>query len=557
MKKSLTLLCAAFALIACSNDERQAEPGKRVLLLNGQIETLTRGNIQDSQIEAGEILYAWISDATTNESLYKATKLTAQGGGKLSATEELLFPESGNTVNIKAIHGTFSESVTPGQTDFPTSVGFGVAADQSTDKAAYVQSDLLYASSDGVAPDGNPTTVSLKFYHMLSKLELKITKEEGLTEELAEVTLNEVAVGGTFTPTAGADLTQQSVRGGMIQAASETKSMKLGRTADGSASNDAIVVPQSIAGKTMVFKLSSGRELVYTIPEGKTFESGKKHVYTVTLKYSGVEVTSTIEPWEDGGSTEGEATLPGDEPTEPTEPAKVGDYFYSDGTYSTQLNPSKTVIGIVFQTDPNRIGQAEKDALAQKGVDTPNGLVMALKNAATDAQWSKNTSSMEALPPAEKIKDAYSDISGYSNCQKIKEKGLDSYPAFKAAENFGQTVKAPEKTTGWYLPSAGQWWDILQNLADCASLADSGTQNSDSRTGYTGRDQNVPAKLNERMKDISGGNKDDFNSQTFWSSSQYSTYSAQAWQLYATTNAYACKYETKNKKIVVRCVLAF
>lgn len=32
----------------------------------------------------------------------------------------------------------------------------------------------------------------------------------------------------------------------------------------------------------------------------------------------------------------------------PVAPAKVGDYYYSDGTYSTEMNEEKTCIGIVY-----------------------------------------------------------------------------------------------------------------------------------------------------------------------------------------------------------------
>ena len=62
-------------------------------------------------------------------------------------------------------------------------------------------------------------------------------------------------------------------------------------------------------------------------------------------------------------------------------PMKVGDILYSDGSYSTNLISGKTPIGIIFSLDPDRIGEAEKEALAAKGVTNPTGLVMALSDA--------------------------------------------------------------------------------------------------------------------------------------------------------------------------------
>lgn len=57
---------------------------------------------------------------------------------------------------------------------------------------------------------------------------------------------------------------------------------------------------------------------------------------------TGMGPDATIEQWEAVDPVEGEATLP-----EP-EPAKIGDYFYSDGNYSTELDPKKMVLGLVL-----------------------------------------------------------------------------------------------------------------------------------------------------------------------------------------------------------------
>ena len=71
---------------------------------------------------------------------------------------------------------------------------------------------------------------------------------------------------------------------------------------------------------------------------------------------------------------------------------KVGDFYYADGTWSTALDANKTCIGIVFQTDPSRIGDKEKQVLAAKGVATPHGLVMSLKTVTKSLMsWGKIT----------------------------------------------------------------------------------------------------------------------------------------------------------------------
>ena len=66
----------------------------------------------------------------------------------------------------------------------------------------------------------------------------------------------------------------------------------------------------------------------------------------------------------------------------------VGDWYYSDGTISTELDPSKTVLGIVFWVgDPT----ADDASLAREHPSCIHGLVMSL-----DEESSKWHSEYEA-----------------------------------------------------------------------------------------------------------------------------------------------------------------
>ena len=66
---------------------------------------------------------------------------------------------------------------------------------------------------------------------------------------------------------------------------------------------------------------------------------------------------------------------------------------------------------------------------------------------------------------------SYNDISGLKNSQTIWNEGkygdVEKYPAFYAAKRYADAnnVNLPEGTTGWFLPSMGQWADLLANLA--------------------------------------------------------------------------------------------
>ena len=202
------------------------------------------------------------------------------------------------------------------------------------------------------------------------------------------------------------------------------------------------------------------------------------------------------------------------------EPMKVGDILYNDLSYSSTLIDGKTPIGIIFSLDPDRIGEAEKEALAAKGVTKPTGLAMALSDASVpgnivyhnkganasgdeyiendykllwcvgndikeDEGYTVNTDPDKSKPAmlneeglTDCLNDAhdfslfYNDISGLKNSQFIWQGGayqdVKKYPAFYAAQLYGNNHNSdlPEGTTGWFFPSMGQWIELFKNLGN-------------------------------------------------------------------------------------------
>lgn len=250
--------------------------------------------------------------------------------------------------------------------------------------------------------------------------------------------------------------------------------------------------------------------------------------------------------------------------------ARIGDFYCTKDNGTTgYLIPKEadettvqaaTVVGIVFQKDKSRIGQAEKNALG--GKDKVHGLVMSVKNIATRQAWSLFHKD-EGLTTCKTKADNYNDISGYGNCEHIRTNrgNFDSYPAFKAAYDYNTTCPVPATTTGWYLPASGQWWDILQNLGGCPALADVTQQTSPDIAGeFLWKSQgDVPAALNKWMENIAVGDKDTFNNLvSFCSSSEHSTYHTWYWILNNFQGMVRCIWESKfDGSDNVRPVLAF
>ena len=287
------------------------------------------------------------------------------------------------------------------------------------------------------------------------------------------------------------------------------------------------------------------------------------------MKANGLEVeTPWGYDWSDGGE---ENVTPKQVQLFKADELKIGDYFYSDGTWSdgglrkryedgsmVTADPKpapeegKTVVGIVFQTDPSRIGAKEK-----KKLGAVHGLVMSVKNAAIDQKWGP-VSQNEGLPKCYTKAENYKDISGYGNCEHIRSNrgNFDNYPAFKAADDYNKVCPVPETTTGWYLPASGQWWDILQNLGRCPALADPLQQSATDDQYHWYGQGNVSVVLNTWMEKIAADSKDDFFNDVFWSSSEYKD-TAWYWYVGYYSNDCSLAHFLKSDNIDVRPVLAF
>lgn len=266
------------------------------------------------------------------------------------------------------------------------------------------------------------------------------------------------------------------------------------------------------------------------------------------------------------------------ETSETTSDVKVGDYYYSDGTWSSEIDYNKTPIGIVFQTDLSRIGDAEKTALAQKGVNEPHGLVMALKGYSEEnIIWTSgifnddpnnpryNPIDVEGIENYTKAETCNNnDISGLKNTQAVWELIKDdditktnTYPLFGAAILFGQEVAVPETSTNWFVPSIGQLYDIFANLGDQSEYIKSELPNYEDV--YYNSEFSISDKLNEKMENLLEKDRTLFpNGFSLWSSSEYST--ENAWTATVVEgNIFASAWSDKTirNNIGARFILAF
>jgi len=167
----------------------------------------------------------------------------------------------------------------------------------------------------------------------------------------------------------------------------------------------------------------------------------------------------------------------------PTAPIAIGDYYYSDGTWSTERDNSKTVVGIVF----SKVGATTTDT--KLGTDHPqcyNGLVVSLEEATT--AWQSSTSSVSSWASTNL---SYSDLTnydktnGYSNTIALKAYNeQNSANKVLAVDGTAPSAGAPGLSSGWYLPSykelsllAESYATIKDKLASVGTALDATTPN--------------------------------------------------------------------------------
>ena len=450
--------------------------------------------------------------------------------------------------------------------------------DISDQSGGYAAFDVLYASAIGRYDQA----INLRFIHRMAKIEVILKAGEGITEEELEGATVTI-FGDPLTHSIAGLVSPGDQSDGEIKPYYDAATKKY----------EALVPPQDMTGKPLIRISIGSNDFTYT-PETEAagkfgFFGGKRYAYTITVKASGIDVQAvTGGTWvacgeENVTSKKVKQSFTADE-------LKIGDYFYSDGTWSdgglrkiytdgsmkiaspkpapvlqTKSEIERRVIGIVFQTDPSRIGTAEKSKLGEGNV---HGLVMALKNTATDIQWSHEENNLEDVKDCWSKSEIYSDISGLHNYTKILDHansigGIEAYPAFEAVEKWNDMYsineyRPPRNTTGWFIPSSGQWWDILQNLGGCPAMADKGQQTSSDSGDFRWLGQgDVPAALNAWMNKIAADSKNDFTTgDRFWSSSELNQFRARNWNVYSSDYV-CCDFVYKKWSNAVRPVLAF
>ena len=249
----------------------------------------------------------------------------------------------------------------------------------------------------------------------------------------------------------------------------------------------------------IVYTVDEGYELWNFAPEVKAgickkpqqvTNSGNDYTYTLT------DICTDI--WLDDITT----------PITQQKEAAVGDYYYSDGTWSSTKDDNKTCIGIVF-----KVGAEDGDALTTydgKIGTKIHGYVVALADALTTAgDWGTRSEAgtsptgLKTLPMVGTDRNQPNTSSegygvpGYTNTKTVVENFQNNatewanYNAFSSVVDYRSTVTAPSNSSGWYLPSLLQLTHVYNAIYDSnKQLTTMGTNLSTAGTSFITAENN-------------------------------------------------------------------
>ncbi|MBQ6690013.1 MAG: hypothetical protein IJN02_12375 [Bacteroidales bacterium] len=199
----------------------------------------------------------------------------------------------------------------------------------------------------------------------------------------------------------------------------------------------------------------------------------------------------------------------------------TGDYYYSDGTWSSDLNPEKTLIGIVYWVGNPSV---DDEAMQRECPECVHGLVVSLNQDASPWQTSMESYGDDvsswfgdeeefALPYVSTLNESLNTRRGYSYTKALEKFNSDpvneyyKVDAVEAVLEYRSEVPAPVSSSDWYLPSPKE-----------LSLMCSGE--------YDGNILNIPVPsiemrtlLNDRLVEIEGAYW--LTGGVYWASAEY------------------------------------
>lgn len=368
-------------------------------------------------------------------------------------------------------------------------------SDTSGSLANYTACDLMTASGTPEADSGNPARkiLALNFEHQFALLVL---------DPQVYMACTAPANGGfVYRTNSKAPVTDSNVKSATINGVTAC------RMSDGT--YRALVKPT--AGASQI----TGSYLTRTDNKKVSFNGSSIAAGLAAGHYYKVEVIrstpNTTDSWE-------RALAPGDFVFHGSTNIEI---YPGDGPLTSGKIPDyNSAVGIVATCNQSRLTD---DVCSAKGWS--HAYVMGLETYGSRLDWGVNNVDESVLPNMETVEYAEKDMNGYAEteamlAERASKGDLSSYGVFNAINTYrsSHAVPAGLSRSPWFVPSVGQWFDVLANLCGRSPKTFSGILiNSWSQSNCPELWNTINSRLNKVGKPLSMVSA---GQAFFWSSSE-------------------------------------
>ncbi len=260
-----------------------------------------------------------------------------------------------------------------------------------------------------------------------------------------------------------------------------------------------------------------------------TLRRNQNYVYDVTLRQNGAAdprcITGKLKP-------------------------NYGDFLFSDGSWGPYINATakRYPVAVIISNEPTE---------TDKNAGYLHGYAMALKNvhngdAIGTYTWGPSTDNPDIPNITTNWAIASVDYNGLTYSHKAN---TPTYPVFYAATTtYEEQEPSPFGTSGWFLGSTGQWFDLFKNVGGA-------TGDPNYYWGWsTSITEAIRTKINNKLQISADGSKFDLFELLdvrYWTSTEYSAANAADVIFYSTADLYFANDNGKTLLYRARPFIAF
>jgi len=349
-------------------------------------------------------------------------------------TEALFWKSKSETVRLRA----WSYGNSTSDTTDPVGKTFTLNTTQTeTSSGIDNYNELLYAPQWSCSYNDHNGSVEVNLYHQMSRLALTLTHEA-----TGDLSVNQVTIGNGSMPTTakfsetGIDVANNDYVGSWTNLSTTTGTI-IARQDVANQKYSAVLFPDTYAADTKLVnvKTTDSKTYSYLLPTGgTTLAAGSQYNYTITVKD-----VSTID-----------ATT-----------SDVGKIICSKGHIHntvSAVNCGGTAVALILYVGAK--GTADASSSIYKGLAIALNSLGACTYGGNGALCTSGSSDFSACY-------GYQYLDGITNTEKLTGKKVGNTTVSTTKCNVGHTHTAAEKaisytpvppgTSGWFLPSEGQW----------------------------------------------------------------------------------------------------